>query len=86
MSFELQECEMHLYTALKRFEDLNYRSEEDLASLPNSQNFINQLMDNLVFGTMKITENGVFASNLMTTLCLNVKGNLKFHKQCLAKI
>ena len=65
-----QDCEQDLHRSLERYNMLNTETEEAGAKI----DLLNEVLDDSVFVANKISEGSEDSDNLVTSICLNVKG------------
>ena len=68
--FIFQDCELDLHKSLERYNMLNTETEEAGATI----DLFNKVLDDSVFVTNKISEGSEDSDNLVTSICLNVRG------------
>ena len=65
-----QDCETDLHRSLERYNMLNTETEEAGAKI----DLFNEVLDDSVFVANKISEGSEDSDNLVTSICLNVRG------------
>ena len=65
-----QDCEQDLHRSLERYNMLNTETEEAGAKI----DLFNEVLDDSVFVANKISEGSEDSDNLVTSICLNVRG------------